>query len=159
MGQKADDIYRHALERVNAYVNEHHMRRTHEREVILQKACGLRCFSVEQLQAELTDITISRATIYNALSLFSKAGVLHKLDKEFGVRAGQYEVAQAETSHIQVICTRCGRVSEVRDTSINRMLADKRFTNFNPSRFSLYVYGTCKVCRRKPIIQTLNPIN
>jgi len=159
MSQKADDIYRHALERVNAYVSEHRMRRTHEREVILQKACALRCFSVEQLQAELTDITISRATIYNALSLFTKAGVLHRLDKEFGVRAGQYEVTQAEASHIQVICTRCGRVSEVRDTSINRMLADKRFTNFNPSRFSLYVYGVCKVCRRKPIIQTLNQTN
>ncbi len=128
------------------------MRHTREREVILEKVCDLRCFSVEQVRNVLTEMTISRATIYNTLDVLQKAGIIHRLDKEFGVRAGQYEVVQANASHIQIICQRCGRVSEVRDTTINRMLADKRFTNFNPQRFSLYIYGTCKVCRRKPIV-------
>lgn len=128
------------------------MRHTREREVILEKVCDLRCFSVEQVRNVLTEMTISRATIYNTLDVLQRAGIIHRLDKEFGVRAGQYEVVQANASHIQIICQRCGRVSEVRDTTINRMLADKRFTNFNPQRFSLYIYGTCKVCRRKPIV-------
>ncbi len=118
----------------------------------MEKVCDLRCFSVEQVRNVLTEMTISRATIYNTLDVLQKAGIIHRLDKEFGVRAGQYEVVQANASHIQIICQRCGRVSEVRDTTINRMLADKRFTNFNPQRFSLYIYGTCKVCRRKPIV-------
>ena len=117
------------------------MRHTREREVILEKVCDLRCFSVEQVRNVLTEMTISRATIYNTLDVLQKAGIIHRLDKEFGVRAGQYEVVQANASHIQIICQRCGRVSEVRDTTIHRMLADKRFTNFNPQRFSLYIYG------------------
>lgn len=144
--------YSSAVERLRAYINEHGMRRTREREVILEQVCALQCFSVEELRGALTELTISRATIYNALEVLEKAGIIHRLDKQFGVRAGKYEVVQANASHIQIICQRCGRVSEVRDTTINRMLADKRFTNFNPQRFSLYIYGTCKVCRRKPIV-------
>ena len=144
--------YSSAVEQLCAYLDEHGMRHTREREVILEKVCDLRCFSVEQVRNVLTEMTISRATIYNTLDVLQRAGIIHRLDKEFGVRAGQYEVVQANASHIQIICQRCGRVSEVRDTTINRMLADKRFTNFNPQRFSLYIYGTCKVCRRKPIV-------
>ena len=148
----SDITYSSAVKRLRAYIDEHGMRRTREREVILERVCDLRCFYVEQVRDSLTELTISRATIYNTLDVLEKAGIIHRLDKEFGVRAGQYEIVQANASHIQIICQRCGRISEVRDTTINRMLADKRFTNFNPQRFSLYIYGTCKVCRRKPII-------
>lgn len=158
MNQKTDDIYRYALQRLNAYIDEHCMRHTREREFVLQKVCVLRCFSVEQLRAECVDMVVSRATLYNTLALFVRAGILHRLNKEFGVRAGQYEIVQAQHSHIQIVCTRCGRVSEVRDPGINRILADKRFTNFTGKQFSLYIYGNCKVCRRKPIIQTLNQL-
>ncbi len=157
MPNKTDDIYRRAAERLHAYSEEQGLRRTREREVILSQVCALRCFSAEQLQLGLTELTISRATIYNTLTLFEKAGIIHRLSKEFGVRAGQYEVVQAGASSIQIICQRCGRVSDVKDSTINRMMADKRFANFNPTRFSLYVYGTCKVCRRKPLIT--KPLN
>ena len=151
--EHTNNAYHAALETLRAYINAHQMRQTREREFILLHASQLRCFSVEQLQNALTEITISRATVYNTLTILEKAGIIHRLDKEFGVRAGQYEMVQANASHIQIICQRCGRVSEVRDTTINRTLADKKFTNFTPQRFSLYVYGTCKVCRRKPIIE------
>lgn len=154
-----NDIYSSASERLRAFIEERGMRHTRERELILSKACALRCFTVEQLRAAVTEMTISRATIYNALTVLENAGIIHRLDKEFGVRAGQYEMVQANTSHIQIICQRCGRVSEVRDTTIHRMLEDKRFTNFTPMRFSLYIYGTCKVCRRKPILSDPTPRN
>lgn len=152
MPAKSEDILHRATERLNAYAQEHGLRRTQERETILAQVCALQCFSAEQLRMALTELTISRATIYNALTLFEKAGIIHRLDREFGVRAGQYEVVQEGTSNIRVICRRCGRVSEVKDPTINRMLADKRFTNFVPERFSLYIYGACKACRRKPTI-------
>lgn len=156
MTSKTDDTYRYALQRLNAYIDEHRMRHTHEREFVLQKVCMLRRFSVEQLRSECIDMVVSRATLYNTLALFVRVGILHQLNKEFGVRAGQYEIVQAQHSHIQIVCTRCGRVSEVRDPGISRILADKRFTNFTVKQFSLCIYGNCKVCRRKPIIQTLN---
>ena len=88
--------YSSAVEQLCAYLDEHGMRHTREREVILEKVCDLRCFSVEQVRNVLTEMTISRATIYNTLDVLQKAGIIHRLDKEFGVRAGQYEVRTGE---------------------------------------------------------------
>ena len=117
--------------------------------MILAKICELQRFTIDELRSKLTDITISRATVYNTLSLLEDARLIQKLDKEFGVRTAQYELVHASDSSVQVICQRCGRVSTVRDTTISRMLADKKWSNFVPHHFSLYVFGHCKVCRRK----------
>jgi Fe2+ or Zn2+ uptake regulation protein len=78
-----------------------------------------------------------------------KAGIVHRLEKEFGKRAAQYEILFLRTSSVKIICQKCGRISDIKDSTIQRMLEDKNFTNFNQERFSLYIYGHCKVCRRK----------
>lgn len=132
-----------------AYLDAHHMNHTTERLTILQAICNMQIFSVEELRNALVEIHISRATIYNNLNLFEQAGVVRRLDKEFGVRAGQYEIILPQSSSIKVVCQRCGRISDVKDSTINRMLADKKFTNFVPEYFTLYVHGHCKVCRRQ----------
>jgi Fe2+ or Zn2+ uptake regulation protein len=80
-----------------------------------------------------------------------KAGIVHRLEKDFGKRAPQYEILFLRTSSVKIICQKCGRISEVKDSTIQRMLEDKNFTNFTQERFSLYIYGHCKVCRRKQI--------
>lgn len=148
MTNKNSDIFRKAYDTMCVYLDEHHLHHTTERFTILQAACELQTFSVEELRASLVEINISRATIYNNLNLLEQAGVLRRLDKEFGVRAGQYEIIRPKTSTIKVICGKCGRVSEVKDTTINRMLADKKLSNFNPAYFTLYIHGQCKSCRR-----------
>ena len=117
-------------------------------------ACRLQRFTIEELRLGLTELSISRATIYNTLSLLEDARLVQKLDKEFGVRTAQYEWVQNSESSVHVVCTKCGRVSEVKDSTISRMLADKRWSNFIPHHFSLYVFGQCKVCRKKLIKNT-----
>jgi len=77
------------------------------------------------------------------------AQLVRRLTKEYGVRAAQYELVRATDSVVQIICQRCGRVGIVKDPTIKRMLADKRWSNFEPDHFSLYVVGQCKVCRRR----------
>ena len=44
---------------------------------------------------------------------------------------------------------RCGRVREVKDSTFSRILEDKRMNNFVLERYSLYLYGHCKVCKKK----------
>ena len=149
MPNKTNDIFRKAYEKMCAYLDAHHMNHTTERYTILQTVCNLQTFSVEELRNALVEINISRATIYNNLNMLEQAGVLRRLDKEVGVRAGQYELIHPQSSSIKVICQRCGRISDVKDTTINRMLADKKFTNFVPEYFTLYIHGHCKVCRRQ----------
>jgi Fe2+ or Zn2+ uptake regulation protein len=116
---------------------------------ILASVCSLQRFSVDDLRYSLTGITISRATVYNALTVMEKAGIVHRLEKEFGKRAAQYDILFLRTSSVKIICQKCGRISDIKDSTIQRMLEDKNFTNFNQERFSLYIYGHCKVCRRK----------
>jgi Fe2+ or Zn2+ uptake regulation protein len=130
-------------------MDEHKMRHTAERFSILSAVCTLQRFTVDDLRYALTGILISRATVYNTLELLEKAGIIRHIEKEYGVRAGQYELTCLKSSSVQIICQRCGRISEIKDSTISRMLADKKFSNFTPERFSLYIYGHCKVCRRK----------
>lgn len=151
--KKQEEIYRKAYDQLCSYLDEHNLRHTPERLCILSSACSLQRFTVDDLRYSLTGILISRATVYNTLELFEKAGVIRHIEKEYGVRAGQYELSCLKTSSVQIICQQCGRISEVKDSTISRMLEDKRFTNFIPERFSLYIYGKCKVCRKKTIKQ------
>ncbi len=149
MPNKKEDILQHTREQLCAYLDEHQLRHTPERFTILATICQLQRFNIEELRGALTELTISRATVYNTLTLLEDANLIQKLDKEFGVRATQYELVGATDSSVQIVCQRCGRISVVKDSTISRMLADKRWSNFIPHHFSLYMFGNCKVCRRK----------
>lgn len=148
MPHKKIDILQVSCDQLRAYLDEHQMRHTPERFSILASVCKLHRFTIDELSEALTDLTVSRATIYNTLSLLEDAKLVHKLSKEFGVRTAQYELVTSSDSSVRIICQQCGRVGIVKDPTINRMLADKRWTNFVPDHFSLYVFGKCKVCRR-----------
>lgn len=154
--KKQDDIYKHAYQLLSEYIDAHKLRHTNERKLILSSVCSLQRFSVEELRLSLTSLTISRATVYNALITMEKAGIVHRLEKDFGKRSVQYELRFLRTSSVKIICQNCGRISEVKDSTIQRMLEDKNFTNFIQERFSLYIYGHCKICRRKQMTRKLN---
>ena len=149
MPHRKENILQQGEQQLRSYLTEHGMKHTPERYSIMATACRLQHFTIDELRASLTELSISRATIYNTLSLLEDARLVQKLDKEFGVRTAQYEWVQNSDSSVQMICTKCGRVSPVKDSTISRMLADKRWSNFVPQRFSLYMFGQCKVCRRK----------
>lgn len=149
MPTKKEDILQSSSSRLCAYLDEHQLRHTPERFTILSTVCKLQRFTIDELRASLNELTISRATVYNTLSLLEDAQLVRRLTKEYGVRAAQYELVRATDSVVQIICQRCGRVGIVKDPTIKRMLADKRWSNFEPDHFSLYVVGQCKVCRRR----------
>jgi Fur family ferric uptake transcriptional regulator len=152
--KKQDDIYRRAYQLLCDYLERNQLRHTAERMTILASVCSLQRFTVDDLRYSLTGITISRATVYNALTVMEKAGIVHRLEKDFGKRSAQYEIVFIQSSSVKIICRNCGRISEVKDSTIERMLEDKSFANFNPEKFSLYIYGHCKVCRRKQLLKT-----
>lgn len=149
MPQKKEDILKKSSELLCAYLDAHHLKHTPERMLILRSVCQLQRFTIEELRETLTEVPISRATVYNALALLEDANIIVKLEKEFGVRSAQYELVAKKESFVHVICQRCGRVSKVNDSTVTRMLADKKWSNFVPQHFSLYIYGKCKVCRKQ----------
>lgn len=128
------------------------LRRTPERYVILGKVLSMsEHFLVEGLHDEIENegYHISRATVYNTMQLLTEFGVVRR--HQFVGQAAQYEkiVDNAVSNHHHLICQKCGKIKEVKDPILSRLLNDKRYQAFQPQYFSLYVYGLCSKCQKK----------
>lgn len=148
VSQKA---YRIAQERLNTYIREHSMRPSKERTMVLEKICQLpQPFTAEQLTEICQTERISKATVYNTLKLFLLAQILCSFQRERGSTFTEYELLTVTSSRMQVICSRCGRITEFHDKAISSMILERGYANYSISRFALFVYGECKICRRLP---------
>ena len=139
--------YEEAERRLERYIGSHNLRHTMERYTILRFACELNSpFTAEQIINLATEKNISKGTVYNTLALLVSARILWCLGRK-GLKT-EYEMAtNGEKIRMQIQCIRCGRVSTVKDTAIEDIVRSKRFNNFNYSHYSMYIYGTCKVCK------------
>jgi len=149
---KAGLSYEAALERLNAYIAQHNMRHTPEREMVLMEISEMtQPFTAEQLAQRCLKLRLSQATVYNTLNLLVSARILHAFNREAGRTATEYELMTSERSHIQIICTNCGRITEAHDKAIEHIVASRKYSNFLPSVYSMRIYGQCKACRRQKI--------
>ncbi len=147
---KAELSYQAALERLNLFIAEHNKRHTPEREMVLMEISEMpQPFTAEQLAQRCLKLRLSQATVYNTLNLFVSARILHAFNREAGRTVTEYELMTGERSHIQIICTQCGRVTETHDKAIEHIVVSRKYSNFIPAHYSLRIYGQCKVCRRK----------
>ena len=93
------------------------------------------------------DETIGLATVYRVLTQFESAGLVlrHNFEGERAV----FELNDQD-HHDHMVCIDCGRVIEFYDKTIERqqkLIASKH--GFEIKDHALYLYGTCKECRRK----------
>ena len=139
------------LERLNAYIQTHGMRPSPVREAVLEQACSLpQPFTAEQLRVVCEAMRISVGTVYNSLNLFVLAQILHATNRQRGGRAAtEYEVVTPNVMRMQYICTECSRTVDFHDKAIERIVRERRYSNFAVNTFSLFVYGQCKICRSK----------
>lgn len=142
--------YEAALVILDNYIREHNLRHTIERERLLKimSEVSAPIFTVQDIDAKRKDAHISVPTLYNSLNLFVSARILYKLERTHGVNVDQYKWAVDAKNTMRVICTRCGREANFTDRAILRIVQERKYANFIPAHFSLYVYGTCKTCRR-----------
>ncbi len=143
-------IYKMAQERLNDYVRKNDMRPSSVRNKVLELLTYMdQPFLAEQLVQACQKERISVATVYNALNLFVLARILHANERQRGRASTEYELITGKTSRMQIICTKCGRMSDITDKAMVRLVAEKKYSNFDWHHFSLFVYGECKVCRQK----------
>lgn len=144
------DIYDSALLKMNQYIEEHRLKSTQEREIILKHICRLQH---PVTTAEMVEIMekehICRATVYNTMKLLTQANVLIEQYLQTSVRSKVYQLHTERQSQIQMLCTRCGRVVNLKDEMLSSIISNKKYNNFNFRRYALFVYGECKSCRRK----------
>ncbi len=130
------------------YLAQRRLRRTPSRAAVLERVIAMPDhFYADELVHEVEADNVSRATVYNTIELLTDAGILRR--HTFGTNPAQYELIHGPANHHHLVCTRCGKVKEVKDPEIDRLLSSRHFSGFNPAYTDLYIYGVCSRCSRR----------
>lgn len=124
------------------------LRHTPQREKILDIFLSTeRHVSVDELYrlVRKKDRTIGYTTVYRTMKLLSKSGLCGEID--FGDGVLRYEHKYGHEHHDHLICTKCGRYTEVINYKIEKLqdnLVKKE--GFIPTAHKLEIFGLCKKC-------------
>ena len=106
-------------------------------------------FTASDLQAtaHARRLGISRATLFRALDLLTELGVVERLDLPTGEHA---YVPCAPAHHHHVICSRCGRTTEVDDCGVADAVREvARRSGYRIDSHRLELFGLCRHCQAK----------
>ena len=89
---------------------------------------------------------LGRATIFRTLDLLTDLGALERIDLPSGEHA--YVVCEPADHHHHVVCSRCGRSTDVEDAGL-RTVVDQiaRRTGYRIESHRLELYGLCPLCQ------------
>lgn len=149
MGEDKNNKYS-ASEKFTEYLSRHNKRRTAERFAILDCVMSLSDhFSVENLgeRLEQQGFHVSRTTLYSTVELLSDCGLVRR--HRFDGGTALYERIVGDSNHHHLICSRCGKIKEVRDASLSAEISSKRYAGFAVGYYSLNIYGLCRTCQKR----------
>jgi Fur family ferric uptake transcriptional regulator len=90
-------------------------------------------------------LEISRATLFRALDLLAELGVLERLDLPTGEHA---YVPCAPKHHHHLVCSRCGRTTEVEDLGVAAAVDEiARRSGYRIDSHRLELFGLCRHCQ------------
>jgi Fe2+ or Zn2+ uptake regulation protein len=127
------------------------LRATRPRRLIAERlaahaASGLD-FAIEELWQELqrVDVQLGRATLFRAVDVLVALGVLDRIERADGTR--RYRACDSGHHH-HLICTSCGRITEVNVCVPQAELESAAAgAGFAVERHALEIYGRCHDCR------------
>ncbi len=114
-------------------------------------------FTAAELEAVARDrrVEISRATLFRALDLLTELGVLERLDLPSGEHA---YVPCAPKHHHHLVCSRCGRTTEVEDHGVAAAVDEiARRSGYRIDAHRLELFGLCRHCQAKTGRTDLRP--
>jgi Fur family transcriptional regulator, ferric uptake regulator len=141
-------------QRMDNYLASKGLRRTKQREVIIQAAFATDDhFTAEELieKAQRLDRSVSRATVYRTLTLLLECHLLREID--LGRDVTYYDPNFLEKpQHNHLICTDCDHVVEFEDEHI-ALLEDciTRRLGFKPSTKSIRIEASCEELARSGV--------
>ncbi len=107
-------------------------------------------FTAAELEAIVHDrrLGISRATLFRALELLIELSLLERIDLPNGEHA--YVRCSPAHHHHHVICSRCGRTTDVDDPGLADAVAEiSRRTGYRIDSHRLELFGLCGHCQAK----------
>lgn len=100
-----------------------------------------------EMAARVRRLGISRATLFRALDLFIELRVVERLDLPNGDHA---YVHCARAHHHHIVCSRCGRATEVEDGGVGEAVAEiARRSGYRIDSHRLELFGLCRHCQAK----------
>ncbi len=144
---KEDNSYEDIRAIFTKYLSEHQHRKTPERYAILEQIYTyVGHFNADLLYNSMREeYRVSLATVYNTLELLLEADLIVK--HQMGGQFAQYEKKFGNNIHNHLICTNCGKVKEFQDKQIRTCIQSKKFSLFEVSHYSLYLFGLCSKCK------------
>ena len=95
-------------------------------------------------EAKARRLGIGRATIFRALELFAELNLVERLDLPNG---GHAYVECARAHHHHVICSSCGRATEVEDCGMHAVAEEvARRSGYQIDTHRLELFGLCPKC-------------
>ena len=92
-------------------------------------------------------LDLSRATLFRSLDLLTELGVVERLDLPSGEHA---YVPCAPAHHHHVVCSRCGRSSDVEDVGLAQSIEEiSRRSGFLITSHRLELFGLCRHCQTR----------
>lgn len=93
------------------------------------------------------DASIGYVTVYRTLKLLCECGLCRQLKLEDGI--ARFEKQTGHEHHDHLVCTKCGKVVEVLDHTIERH-QERLFKKygFYPQRHRMELYGVCRNCKK-----------
>ncbi|MCR5312719.1 MAG: transcriptional repressor [Bacteroidaceae bacterium] len=133
---------------LDAYISSQNMRKTPEREAILQVLLEMEGHhSADEILTMMPGrFHVSRVTVYSTLQLFARIGLAYSHPRE---GATLYENAYNVAPHNHYICTECGEITDLYDSSITSLAMQAKTPRFTKLYASTYIYGQCAKCKAK----------
>lgn len=134
------------------YIRQRELRRTPERELILQEIFAIHGhFDVDSLYVLLKQkgLKISKASIYRTLPLLIDCGLVREVD--FSQGHWHYEHIYGHSHHNHLRCLGCGEVLEFENSDLT--LLEKQLAQQYGYRIKghhLQVQGYCSTCQKEP---------
>lgn len=145
---------------LNRFIEERGLRRTREREIVLEAVAsfnGAR-FTINQLETlvNASKPVLSRGTIVNSMRLLEQAALILKVGVhhrnalyQAAPQAGKRSKAARMPFVISLYCTNCGEVKNVRDRAATAPLASRRYGAFRPVSGVVTIHGLCANCKNQ----------
>ncbi|MSM40935.1 MAG: transcriptional repressor [Geobacter sp.] len=132
------------------FITQKGLKSTRQRDVILD--CFLasaRHISIEELYLKLRakNPNIGYATVYRTLKLFAESGIAREI--QFGDGQTRYEHATEGEHHDHLVCTRCGKIIEFENETIEQLQQEvAKSHGFLIENHKLELYGVCSLCQK-----------
>ncbi|MEW6075573.1 MAG: transcriptional repressor [Candidatus Omnitrophota bacterium] len=135
---------------LDEFLQSRNRKRSRQREEILNLfLSSRRHVTVLELYREVRKQNphIGFVTVYRTLKLLCESGLCRELKLEDGI--ARYEKQVGHEHHDHLVCTKCGRVVEVVDNTIE-LHQERLFKKygFYPQRHRMELYGVCKGCKK-----------